>query len=299
MPWVAWGCGLIDFDNDGWADSFVANGHVDDNRAGTEYAEPPLLHQNVPLGDNPRRQPALSAGDPATSAPISPPTTSPEAWPSATWTTTATSISSSITKTDRPAVLRNDTPTNNHWIRLKLQGTTSNRDAIGAKVEVVAKSRKIRRQRKSGTSSPILARSPPAHRHRSGGSGRVGHRSLAERGRVTTLTEVPGRRNARSRRAERHGRGVFPALTIEPDRSRERGGAAAILAAKPTRRPAFWIVGIAARRGNHPGGEPVSQARFDHRRSRRPPENVRRSGPRGKARRGRGGSRSPRDAAAP
>ena len=35
-----------------------------------------------------------------------------------------------------PAVLRNDTKSDNHWIRFVLQGTKSNRDAIGAKLEV-------------------------------------------------------------------------------------------------------------------------------------------------------------------
>ena len=37
-----------------------------------------------------------------------------------------------VNEKDRPAaVLRNDTPTKNHWVRLALQGTRSNRDAIG------------------------------------------------------------------------------------------------------------------------------------------------------------------------
>ena len=51
-----------------------------------------------------------------------------------------------------PAVLRNDTKSGNHWIRFVLQGTKSNRDAIGAKVEVTAGDRTIYRQRKGGYS---------------------------------------------------------------------------------------------------------------------------------------------------
>ena len=53
---------------------------------------------------------------------------------------------------DAPAVLRNDTPGDHNWIRLKLVGTRSNRDAIGARVEVQAGGRTITRQRKSGHS---------------------------------------------------------------------------------------------------------------------------------------------------
>jgi len=52
-----------------------------------------------------------------------------------------------------PAVLRNDTPgDHNKWIRLKLVGTRSNRDAIGTRVEIVAGGRTITRQRKGGCS---------------------------------------------------------------------------------------------------------------------------------------------------
>ena len=78
-----------------------------------------------------------SAWRPATPAPTSTPSTSAGARRSATSTTTATSTSSSTTRTRPPALLRNDTKTDNHWIRLDLQGTRSNRDAVGARVEAV------------------------------------------------------------------------------------------------------------------------------------------------------------------
>src|SRR4029077_3369711 len=49
LPWVGWGCALADFDNDGWPDCFVANGHVDNNLELLGYdnphAHPPFLHQ--------------------------------------------------------------------------------------------------------------------------------------------------------------------------------------------------------------------------------------------------------------
>ena len=66
--------------------------------------------------------------------------------------TTATSISSSTTRTALPALLRNDTSSGNHWIRLELRGTRSNRDAVGTRVEVEVSGRKIFRQRKGGYS---------------------------------------------------------------------------------------------------------------------------------------------------
>jgi hypothetical protein len=51
-----------------------------------------------------------------------------------------------------PALLRNDTKSHNHWIRLELRGTKSNRDAIGTRVAVEVGGRMIIRQRKGGYS---------------------------------------------------------------------------------------------------------------------------------------------------
>ena len=51
-----------------------------------------------------------------------------------------------------PAILRNDTPTANHWVRFVLVGTRSPRDAVGTRIEVQAGDRVIYRLKKSGHS---------------------------------------------------------------------------------------------------------------------------------------------------
>jgi hypothetical protein len=38
----------------------------------------------------------------------------------------------------QPTILRNDSPGGNHWIQLRLQGTQTNRDGVGARVTVIA-----------------------------------------------------------------------------------------------------------------------------------------------------------------
>jgi enediyne biosynthesis protein E4 len=51
IPFVGWGDGFLDYDNDGWLDLFMVNGHVypqvDQYKWGTSFAERPLLFHNV------------------------------------------------------------------------------------------------------------------------------------------------------------------------------------------------------------------------------------------------------------
>ncbi|APW62811.1 CRTAC1 family protein [Paludisphaera borealis] len=148
MPFVGWGTGLFDFDKDGWPDAFVTNGHVDDNRKllnqPVEYEEIPLLFRNLegkrfrlstrdvgPYFDQKHVGRGAAFGDLDNDG----------------------DVDIVINEKDRhAAVLRNDTPTKNHWVRLALQGTKSNRDAVGTLVMVDNGKRIICRQVKGGVS---------------------------------------------------------------------------------------------------------------------------------------------------
>jgi hypothetical protein len=149
LPWVGWGCALADFDNDGWLDWFVANGNVDDNlhllsKFYNPYREPSVLHRNVNGSgfklatreagryfDTDHVARGVARGDLDNDG----------------------DVDLVINHKDGPpALLRNDTKGSNNWIRLRLVGSLSNRDAIGAQVTIAAAKRTIVRQRKGGGS---------------------------------------------------------------------------------------------------------------------------------------------------
>ena len=153
-PYVGWGLSLADFDSDGWPDCFVANGHVDNNRdqigQSSAYAEPPLLHRNVPTRTGQGRRFQLATRD------VGPYFATRHVARGAAFGDFDNDgdVDMAINHKDGPAaLLRNDTPPGpNHWTRLELVGTRSNRDAVGAIVHIEAGDRTLVRQRKGGCS---------------------------------------------------------------------------------------------------------------------------------------------------
>ncbi len=134
VPFLGFGAKFFDFDNDGWSDIFVANGHVnpqvDLHSFGVTYAERPLLFRN--LQDGKFAEIGLSAGALLSRRYV------------ARGTATADFLNNGsedllITVLDgSPILLRNQSTGKGHWLRLKIVGKKSNRDGFGARVEVKA-----------------------------------------------------------------------------------------------------------------------------------------------------------------
>ena len=155
MPWVKWGCLLGDFDNDGWPDCFVTDGHVDDNYEelgikNVPYNEPPLLFRNVAISNGGRggRRFKLSVEG------VGPYFDTGHVGRGAAFGDLDNDGDLDIVvnhKDQVAGILRNDTP-GGHWVRFKLRGTKSNRDAIGTRIQVIANGQTIYRQLKGGCS---------------------------------------------------------------------------------------------------------------------------------------------------
>ena len=127
-----WGLGLIDYDNDGWKDLLIAQGHdldtIELTNPQLRYREPLLLVRNTGRG--------LADVSAASGAVFH------QAWVGRGLATGDIDndgrIDAVVSTNDGPAyVIRNDTKTGNHWLTLKLVGHQSNRDAVGAAVKIV------------------------------------------------------------------------------------------------------------------------------------------------------------------
>src|SRR6266478_584106 len=126
-----WGVGLEDFDNDGWNDLFVAQGHVLDN---VEQIDPSLHYPELPMlaiNHNGRFEHADSgvtvpvAGRGAAFGDLN-----NDGWEDAVMTSLGGHLLILINRGGKQ-----------HWLVISLRGTRSNRDGLGARVRVNGQTR--------------------------------------------------------------------------------------------------------------------------------------------------------------
>ncbi|HEX7895818.1 MAG TPA: CRTAC1 family protein, partial [Terriglobales bacterium] len=134
QPHSGWGVRFLDYDNDGWKDLLIAQGHdldtVELTFPNLHYREPMLLARNTGHGFQ-----DVSADSGVVFQ---------KAWVGRGLAIGDIDndgrIDAVVTTNDGPAyILLNRTSTRNHWLTLRLVGHKSNRDAIGAEVKFVTK----------------------------------------------------------------------------------------------------------------------------------------------------------------
>lgn len=159
IPFLGWGVGFLDFDNDGWKDILMVNGHVypavDNQDWGTTYAERPLLYHNdhgklftaVPAVEGTGLAAVIAGrgaafGDLFNNGRID----------------VVISVEDGV-----PVLLKNVDADHHHWVELRLiGGAKSPRDAVGATVYLTANGMRQRGDVLSGGSF-ISSNDPRVH----------------------------------------------------------------------------------------------------------------------------------------
>lgn len=132
--YVGWGCGFGDFDNDGWVDLFLVNGHafpeVDRLKIDIHHKQRPILYRNLRNGKfldiSDAAGPGLREAFASRGAAVG------------DFRNNGRLAILINNQNSTPALLEQPGESKNHWITLALQGTRSNRSAVGAKVSVVS-----------------------------------------------------------------------------------------------------------------------------------------------------------------
>jgi hypothetical protein len=137
--YVGWGVGLVDLDNDGWRDIFQVNGHVypelDNGKGPERYRNPRLVYRN--LGSGVFEDVSAMAGPGVQEK------SSSRGAAFGDFDNDGDIDVLVMNMGERPSLLRNDLDGANHWLKVQLRGTRSNRSAIGAVVQVETQSRKL------------------------------------------------------------------------------------------------------------------------------------------------------------
>ena len=145
---LGWGTGLEDLDNDGYPDIFVANGHVypgiDEAVEGEQYHQAKEIYHNLGRGTFRAVAPA-AGGDLARNV-------SARGTAFGDYDNDGDIDILVVNINARPSFYRNESANENHWVTFRLEGTESNRDAIGARVEITAGGRTQTAEVRSGGS---------------------------------------------------------------------------------------------------------------------------------------------------
>jgi len=134
LPYVKWGTVFFDADNDGWLDLIVVGGHVypqvDTLPSGARYKEPKVLQLNQK--DGTFCDASDQAGPDLRIARVSRGVAVGDLFNDGNVDLVIEDLAGS------PMILRNNGIAGRHWVSFELQGTKSNRLAIGARLKIAA-----------------------------------------------------------------------------------------------------------------------------------------------------------------
>ena len=134
LPYVKWGTVFFDADNDGWLDLIVVGGHVypqvDTLPSGARYREPKKFQLNQKDGTfcDASEQAGPALGIPRVSRGVA----AGDLFNNGNMDIVVEDLAG------EPMILKNNGIAGKHWVSLELQGTKSNRLAIGARLKIVA-----------------------------------------------------------------------------------------------------------------------------------------------------------------
>src|SRR5258708_32938748 len=131
---LGWGVVAADFDNDGWTDILMATGHltpeIDTAKSDSFYRQRKLMYRN--LRDGRFEDVTLASGMDATGLHSSRGAAAADLYNDGRISVVVNELH------EKPSLLVPEAPAPNHWIGVQLVGTKSNRDGIGARVELEA-----------------------------------------------------------------------------------------------------------------------------------------------------------------